>query len=337
MQHTDIRLGLPSKGRLEIGSLNFLNSCGLQVHKPNPRQYQATIPVVPGLRVIFQRPGDIVVGVRNGSLDFGITGLDIVLEQMELSDAIVILHDELGFGRCTLQIAVPDEWTEVKSLTDLANYAELMPERLRVATKYPSLTREFLIENGLSDCDLISAEGTLEVAPTIGYADVIADLVSSGQTLRDNRLRTLDNGNILLSQAALIGNNDSLRTRSSVLKVARHVLELAEAYLRAEKYCTVVANMREESPEAVAHKMFSEINLGGLQGPTISRVITSGDVEDMCSVEVVVLKDKLVEVIHDLRSIGGSGVVVTPVSYVFEEEPERYSALLEKLGCKDHD
>ncbi|MDP6583044.1 MAG: ATP phosphoribosyltransferase, partial [Anaerolineales bacterium] len=137
MQHTEIRLGLPSKGRLESGSLNFLSSCGLQVHKPNPRQYQATIPVVPGLRVIFQRPGDIVVGVRNGSLDFGITGLDIVLEQMELSDAIVILHDELGFGRCTLQIAVPDEWTEVQTLNDLANYAKMMPNNLRVATKYP--------------------------------------------------------------------------------------------------------------------------------------------------------------------------------------------------------
>ena len=337
MQHTEIRLGLPSKGRLESGSLDFLSSCGLQVHKPNPRQYQATIPVVPGLRVIFQRPGDIVVGVRNGSLDFGITGLDIVLEQMELSDAIVILHDELGFGRCTLQIAVPDEWTEVQSLNDLGNYAKTIPDRLRVATKYPSLTRGFLIENGLPDCDLISAEGTLEVAPTIGYADVIADLVSSGQTLRDNRLRTLDNGNILLSQAALIGNSDSLNTRSSVLKVARHVLELAEAYLRAEKYCTVVANIREESPEAVSHKMFSEINLGGLQGPTISRVITPGDGDNMCSVEVVVLKDKLVEVIHALRSIGGSGVVVTPVSYVFEEEPQRYEALLEKLGRKDHD
>ena len=337
MQHTEIRLGLPSKGRLESGSLDFLSSCGLQVHKPNPRQYQATIPVVPGLRVIFQRPGDIVVGVRNGSLDFGITGLDIVLEQMELSDAIVILHDELGFGRCTLQIAVPDEWTEVQSLNDLANYAKTIPDSLRVATKYPSLTREFLSENGLPDCDLISAEGTLEVAPTIGYADVIADLVSSGQTLRDNRLRTLDNGNILLSQAALIGNSDSLHTRSSALQVARHVLELAEAYLRAEKYCTVVANMREESPEAVAHKMFSEINLGGLQGPTISRVITPGDGDNMCSVEVVVLKDKLVEVIHALRSIGGSGVVVTPVSYVFEEEPERYEALLEKLGRKYND
>ena len=81
MNHTDIRFGLPSKGRLESGALNFLDSCGLQVRKPNPRQYQATIPAVPGLRVIFQRPRDVVVGVRNGSLDFGITGLDIVLNR----------------------------------------------------------------------------------------------------------------------------------------------------------------------------------------------------------------------------------------------------------------
>ena len=337
MNQTDIRIGLPSKGRLEIGALDFLKSCGLQVHKPNPRQYQATIPTVPDLNVIFQRPGDIVVGVRNGSLDFGITGLDIVLEHMGDNDDVLILHDELGFGRCNLQVAVPDDWKDVITIKDLAEKTKNMDNPLRVATKYPVLTREFLSENSLSICELISAEGTLEVAPAIGYADIISDLVSSGQTLRDNRLQVLVDGTILVSEAVLIGNSKSLRSSKDVLMVARHILELIEAYLRAEKYCIVVANMRYEDPEAVAEKMYSEINLGGLEGPTISRIITPGNTKNMCSVEVVVQKDQLVEVIHDLRSIGGSGVIVSPVNYVFEEEPERFTALLSQIKGMNND
>ena len=79
-QHTDIRLSLPSKGRLAQATLDFLADCGLRVDKPNPRQYAARIPALPGLTVLFQRPGDIVVSVRDGSVDFGITGMDVVAE-----------------------------------------------------------------------------------------------------------------------------------------------------------------------------------------------------------------------------------------------------------------
>ena len=90
MARSDIRFALPSKGRLEPESLAFLDACGLSIYKPNPRQYQATIPVVPDLSVLFQRPGDIVVGVRQGSLDFGITGLDMV-EEKRVNGEIVML------------------------------------------------------------------------------------------------------------------------------------------------------------------------------------------------------------------------------------------------------
>src|SRR5258706_11096099 len=95
---TDIRLALPSKGRLEADSLDFLADCGLRVYKPNPRQYQATIPAIPGLSILFQRPGDIVVGVRTGSIDFGIAGLDVIEEKKGADSEILMLHDEVGFG-----------------------------------------------------------------------------------------------------------------------------------------------------------------------------------------------------------------------------------------------
>ncbi len=91
-----IRLSLPSKGRLGSGSLDFLSDAGLQVFKPNPRQYQADIPVLPDLGVIFQRPGDIVVSVRQGSVDFGVTGLDVVEEKRGENGDVLVLHDALG-------------------------------------------------------------------------------------------------------------------------------------------------------------------------------------------------------------------------------------------------
>ena len=97
---TDIRLSLPSKGRLQEEALNFLAECGLSVYKLNPRQYQAKMSALPELTVIFQRPGDIVVSVRDGSVDFGITGIDVLEEKRGRNGDVLVLHDALGFGHC---------------------------------------------------------------------------------------------------------------------------------------------------------------------------------------------------------------------------------------------
>lgn len=330
MSRTDIRLALPSKGRLEPESLAFLDACGLGIYKPNPRQYQATIPVVLDLSVLFQRPGDIVVGVRQGSLDFGIAGLDVV-EEKRVNGEIVVLHEALGFGHCALALAVPETWDDVQCVADLITRQAQQLERLRVATRFPNLTRSFLAQHGLSDVRLIDSEGTLEVAPTIGYADLIADLVSTGTTLRDNRLRPLPDGVILKSQAVLIANRTALQARPEVLQVARQLLEYIEAHLRAQGSYLVFVNMRGESPETIAQRMREQPHLGGLQGPTISRVMTR-DGLPWYDVNIVVRKDRLMQTITELRAIGGSGVVVTPVTYIFEEEPPRYARLLQVLS-----
>jgi ATP phosphoribosyltransferase len=258
MNRSNIRLALPSKGRLEPESLEFLDACSLRVYKPNPRQYQATIPAIPSLAVLFQRPGDIVVGVRSGSLDFGIAGLDIIAEKKGDNGDVLILHDELGFGFCSLVIAVPEEWN-VNTIKGVAAVARVTvgDRPFRVATKYPTLTARFLDQHNLTPYQLINAEGTLEIAPHVGYADFISDLVSSGQTLRDNRLVPLDDGVILKSQACLIANRNALNTRPEMLSVARELLEFIEAHLRAEKYFMVTANMRGDSPEVISQKMFT--------------------------------------------------------------------------------
>jgi ATP phosphoribosyltransferase len=335
ISRTDIRLALPSKGRLESDSLQFLEACGLKVYKPNPRQYQATIPAIPALTVLFQRAGDIVVGVRQGSLDLGLAGRDSIEEKRGANGDVVVLHDALGFGQCALSLAVPEEWAEVSTLQGLAARAEALGaqgQSLRVATKYPVLTGRFLAARGIEPATLITAEGTLEVAPAIGYADAISDLVSSGITLHDNRLRPLADGVILASQACLIANRRALQARPEVLAVAREMLEFVEAHLRAQSHYLVFANIRGESPEAIARRMFTQTDLGGLQGPTISRVIArEGGEQGWYDVNIVVRQDQVMQAVHELRSIGGSGVVVSPVTYIFEEEPVRYRDLLAAL------
>jgi ATP phosphoribosyltransferase len=199
-----------------------------------------------------------------------------------------------------------------------------------VATQYPGLTGRFLREAGLEAFTLIAAEGTLEVAPTIGYADIISDLVSSGQTLHDNRLRVLEGGLILQSQAVFFANRAALRTRPKVLSLARQLLEFLEAYLRGQENFMVVANMRGDDPAAIAQALFAQPDLGGLQGPTLAPVFTRAGAL-WHSVTIVVHKDRLIPAVKALRAVGGSGVIVSPVTYIFEEEPERARRLNEDL------
>jgi ATP phosphoribosyltransferase len=330
-QHKDVRLSLPSKGRLSEAALDFLGACGLEVEKPNPRQYAARIPALPGLTVLFQRPGDIVVSLRDGSVDFGISGMDVVAERRGENGEVLVLHDALGFGHCRLCLAVPESWQTVGTMADLASYAGTLGRPLRVATQFPRLSGGFLTYHGVSPFTLVPAEGTLEVAPAIGYADLIADLVSSGQTLRDNRLRPLEDGVILESEAALIANRDALRARPEVLHIARELLEYVEAHLRAVEHLSVFANMRGPSPQAIAERMFAQDTLGGLQGPTISPVVVRGGKIKWYAVHIVVRRQQLSQAIAELRAIGGSGVVVTPVTYIFEEEPARCRAMMQAL------
>jgi ATP phosphoribosyltransferase len=368
-QREDIRIALPSKGLLAEPALELMARAGLRVHKPNPRQYQASIPSLPALTVIFQRPNDIVVSVREGSVDFGITGWDVFSEHCHKDDghsndghpndghpndghpndsagrrrgrrleqngedrAILPLHKRLGFGHCTLNAIVPESWEKVENMRDLKKHQERLKRPLRIATKFPNLSRKFFDQHRYPDAALITAEGTLEIAPTVGYADLIVDLISTGTTLRDNRLKPLNDGLILSSQACLVANRARLEQEPRVLAVARQLLEFIVAYLRASENLALFANMRGESPQAIAQKMFTKKVIRGLQGPTISPVITQqGDT--WFAVNLIVRKDQLAQAISELREVGGSGVVVTPVTYIFEEEPQEYREMLEALRC----
>ncbi len=326
----DLRLSIPSKGRLAEDTIEFLKACGIDIYKPNPRQYEATIPSIPGLTVLFQRPTDIVISVRDGSVDFGITGLDVLEEHRGTDGEILLLHDALGYGKCSLALAVPESWISVETVSDLRGKAQSLDRPLNVATKFPELTSRFFAAHNIP-LSIVSAEGTLELAPAIGYADMIADLVSSGQTLRDNRLRPLKDGLIQASQSVLIANHAVLKTNPRALAVVRQLLEFVEARLRAKDNLSIFANIRGESAESVATRMFTQKTIGGLNGPTISPIVVRDGDPNWHGVHIIIHRDQLFEAVSELRAIGGSGVVVTPVTYIFEEEPPRYKAMLSAL------
>lgn len=330
----EIRIALPSKGRMEGETLDFLEGCGLRVDKTNPRQYSATIPLLPQVLVLFQRAPDIPRSVAAGDMDLGITGYDTVVESLDTSPeeaGVVVIHDALRYGGCRLVVAVPDDWDDVSDLPTLAARAK-RAGGLRVATKHTNSTQRFLTAKGLDDVRIVSADGALEAAPAVGYADFIADITSTGTTLKDNRLTPLPDGVIVESQAVLIGNREALQGREDVLTVARQLLELFEAHLRARGQYMVFANMRGETREDIAEQIFTQTDLGGLQGPTISPIIAREEGGGWWAINIVVGGDRLYEAVRQIRAIGGSGVIAAPATYIFEERPVRYQRLLAALG-----
>lgn len=331
-----IRIALPSKGLLADGSKQLLADVGLPVYNPNPRQYIAWIQALPEVEVIFQRPGDIVISVRDGSVDFGITGRDIYLEKRDSNGKILELHSQLGFGKCTLNVIIPEDWQIINSLSDLKKLQVQLQRPLKVATKFPNLTKDFFQTKSEIPIEVIRAEGALEIAPTVGYADLIVDLVSTGTTLRDNRLKRLEEGKILDAEACLIANQEGLLTNSQTLETATLLLEMIGAHLRGKQNLAVFANIRAKSEEEISEKLLNQDVIRGLQGPTVSRILAH-DQNNFFAIHIVVKKEKLHQAIRELREIGGSGVVVSPVNFIFEEQPKEILNMMNALEVTNED
>ncbi|GKA02688.1 ATP phosphoribosyltransferase 2, chloroplastic-like protein [Tanacetum coccineum] len=169
----------------------------------------------------------------------------------------------------------------------------------------------------------------------MGIADAIVDLVSSGTTLKENNLKEIEGGVLLESQAVMVASKKSLVQRKGLLDITHEILERFEAHLRALDQFTVVANMRGNSAEEVAERILSQPSLSGLQGPTISPVFRKVDgvvTSDYYAIVICVPKKKLYKSVQQLRAIGGSGVLVSPLTYIFDEETPRWRELLSKLG-----
>lgn len=327
-----LRFAIASKGAYAEATIGFLERAGLSIWRPNPRQYVGRVNGLPNVEVLFQRPEDIVHKVADGSTDLGITGYDLVVEFARDHPNLLIVIEDLGFRRAELLIAVPEGWLDITTIADLADLSvdfKRTGRILRVATKFPNLTREFLFRHGVTYFSLVDAHGALEAAPTLGYADVIADLSETGVTLRDNRMRPLEGGVIIRAQACLIASRRTLRHQPEKMDATRALIELSEARLQARTYRVVTANVRGDSEAEVAEHVVSQFETAGEQGPTIASVYpkSAGAPGRWFAVTVIVPGNLLLDAIGHLRHTGSNGITVSSPDYVFSGCSAAYDRL----------
>ena len=216
-----IKLALPSKGRLKEDSLRFFQSKKLRVVNAfGERNYFFNIKNNNQIEGTYLHAKEIIERLNDGTLDMGISGLDLLKEFPEIYSKNVKIFQKLDFGFADLVVAVPKDWLDVQNMADLEEvsfeFKEKYGRRMRVATKYPNLTESFFLSKGVSQFRIMPSLGATESYPFTGSAELITDITSTGSTLKANNLRVITDGCILKSSACLFVskkflNNNFLR------------------------------------------------------------------------------------------------------------------------------
>ena len=203
-----LKLGVPSKGRLMEKTFQWFAARGITLRKSgSDREYAGAVEGIDGIELVLLSAGEIPRELDSGQIHLGVTGSDLVREKLSTWDRRVVDVAKMGFGGADLIIAVPQAWIDVDTLDDLDAAAAAFRAhhgfRLRIATKYHRLVRDFLRENGVADYQLIDSQGATEGTIRNETAEAIADITSTGETLRANGLKILSDGMIHASQATL--------------------------------------------------------------------------------------------------------------------------------------
>ncbi|MCO4824886.1 MAG: ATP phosphoribosyltransferase [Amylibacter sp.] len=203
-----LKLGIPSKGRLQDKTIEWFAQRGVTVQRTgSEREYSGVVEGMNGVELVLLSAGEIPKELAAGRIHLGVTGTDLVREKMGDWQAIVDEVEPLGFGRADLVLAVPDAWVDVTTVDDLdAVAAQFRADhgfRLRIATKYHTLVRQFLSAQGVADYQLIDSQGATEGTVKNLTAEAVADITSTGDTLRANGLRILSDGLMLESEATV--------------------------------------------------------------------------------------------------------------------------------------
>jgi ATP phosphoribosyltransferase len=285
MNDKSIKLAIQKGGRLTDDTLDFLRKAGLDFESYRQKLF-STCRNFP-LEIVFVRDDDIPDYVASGSVDIGILGQNLLYEERPANVKKLL---NLRYGFCALTLAVPKE-SDVQTLNDLSG--------MTIATTYPNSTKNFFKKNGVA-VETIKISGSVEIAPTLGVAQAIADLTSTGSTLTLNDLRPLMK--IYDSEAVLIVNKKSAATESKKILLDK-LMTRFKGVLSAKDYKYVMMN----APAEILPKL-KKIT-PGLKSPTISPLAKEG----WLSVQTVIKEDTFWETIEKLKSVGASGIIVLPI------------------------
>ncbi|MDA9562699.1 ATP phosphoribosyltransferase [Candidatus Pelagibacter bacterium] len=214
-----INIGIPSKGRLRKDVLNIFKKNKLKlISERGERDLFGSIKNKKNIKVVYLHAREIIQRLGDGSLDLGFSGFDLLKESEINIQNKINVSKKYNFGKATLVVAIPDEWLDVQTIADLEEIAfefkDKKKKRLRVGTKYPNLTREFLFSKGVTQFKLVDSLGATETYPFTGSAEIITDITSTGETLRANNLRILKDGEILKSEACMMISKSSSKNKA---------------------------------------------------------------------------------------------------------------------------
>ena len=214
-----INIGIPSKGRLRKDVLNIFKKNKLKlISERGERDLFGSIKNKKNIKVVYLHAREIIQRLGDGSLDLGFSGFDLLKESEINIQNKINVSKKYNFGKATLVVAIPDEWIDVQTIADLEEIAfefkDKKKKRLRVGTKYPNLTREFLFSKGVTQFKLVDSLGATETYPFTGSAEIITDITSTGETLRANNLRILKDGEILKSEACMMISKSSTKNKA---------------------------------------------------------------------------------------------------------------------------
>ena len=209
-----IKIGIPSKGRLRKNVLKIFKKNKLTlISERGERDLLGSIKKYKYIKILYLHAREIVERLGDRSLDIGFSGLDLLKESEVNTQKKINVLKRYSFGKATLVVAIPDPWIDVQTVADLEEIAfefkDKKKKRLRVATKYPNLTREFLFSKGVTQFKLIDSLGATEAYPFTGSSEIITDITSTGETLKANNLRILKDGEILRSEACMMISKSS--------------------------------------------------------------------------------------------------------------------------------
>ena len=209
-----LKIGLPSKGRLKDETFKLFQKNNLKI-KETDRNYLSSIKNFKPNEVVLSHAREIIERLSDNSIDVGVSGYDLLQESLPGIKKNISIAKKLSFGSADLVIAVPNAWIDVQTMADLEeisfNFKGKTTGKLRVATKYPNLTNEFLLAKGLTQYKIVNSLGSTEIYPFTNQSEIITDITSTGSTLKANNLRVLKDGNILSSSACIIISKKSLK------------------------------------------------------------------------------------------------------------------------------
>ena len=306
-------LAVPAKGRLQENAEAFFARAGLTLVKPRgARDYRGTISGLDGVEVAYLSTSEITSQLGAGAVHLGVTGEDLVREMIPDADKKVILIDGLGFGFANVVVAVPQAWIDVRDMADIDDVATAFRQhhgrKMRVATKYINLTREFFSAHGIIDYRIVESAGATEGAPAAGTAEMIVDITTTGTTLAANGLKVVEDGIMLRSQANLVAARGAGWGKTE-RDLARVILDRLAAQARARAYREVRARFATNTDKLVENardKFGIETPFGG---PTVTGLLTLH-----CP------PDQVYALTNFLRDNGAEAVAVAELDYVFSRD-----------------